>query len=71
MFPIIAAIVSIAISIYSYVSASKMKQADATAGDFQTTAADEGNSINVVFGTVDVSPNVTAFLAGTPQAIQK
>ena len=71
MFFLVAALASVAISVYSLILMSKVRQQGATAGDFQATAADEGNSITVVFGTVDVSPNVTAFLAGTPQAIRK
>ena len=42
-----------------------------TPGELDVTSADEGGSIPVIFGTCDVAPNVTAFLAGTPKAIKK
>ena len=42
-----------------------------TPGELDVTQADEGGSIPVIFGTCDVAPNVTAFLAGTPRAIKK
>ena len=71
MFMIVVAVVSIAISILSYIQASKGQKSTLKAGELQATGADEGGSIPVIFGTCDVAPNVTAFLAGTPQAIQK
>lgn len=71
MFMIVVAVVSIAISVLSYIQAMKGQKSTLTAGELQATGADEGGSIPVIFGTCDVSPNVTAFLAGTPQAIKK
>lgn len=71
MFPIIAAVVSVVFSVVGLLLGNRQKQQKLKAGELETTAADEGNSITVVFGTVDVSPNVAAFLAGTPQAIKK
>lgn len=71
MFPIVAAIISIAFSVVSFFMSRKAQKNSLTAGDLDVTSADEGDSIPVIFGTCDVSPNVTAFLAGTPQAIKK
>lgn len=71
MFAIIAAVVSIVSAVSSYLQMRKGRKSSITAGEFETTSSDEGNSIPVIFGTCDVAPNVTAFLAGTPQAIKK
>lgn len=71
MFAIIAAVISIASAVYSYIMMRKGQKSTLTPGELDVTAADEGGSIPVVFGTCDVAPNVTAFLAGTPQAIKK
>tara|TARA_R110000751_G_scaffold152058_3_gene257012 strand:+ start:475 stop:672 length:198 start_codon:yes stop_codon:yes gene_type:complete len=64
-------VISIASAIYSYIMMRKGQKSGLTPGELNVTAADEGGSIPVVFGTCDVAPNVTAFLAGTPRAIKK
>lgn len=71
MFLIFTMVISIASAIYSYITMRKGQKSGLTPGELNVTAADEGGSIPVVFGTCDVSPNVTAFLAGTPRAIKK
>lgn len=71
MFLIFTVIISIASAIYSYIMMRKGQKSGLTPGELNVTAADEGGSIPVIFGTCDVAPNVTAFLAGTPQAIKK
>lgn len=68
-FNVITLVTSLFTSLLS--SLYKTKAASMQAGDLVATAADEGGSIPVIFGTCDVSPNVTAFLAGTPRAIKK
>lgn len=66
------AVVFIASVIVSYFLTARMKtNSSLKAGTIQATQADEGGSIPVIFGTCDVSPNVVAFKAGTPQAIKK
>ena len=57
--------------IYTVMQARKGIKSTMTAGTLEATTADEGSSIPVVFGTVDVAPNCVAFKAGTPQAIKK
>ena len=59
------------LSIFAVMQARKSVNSNLTAGELKTTTADEGASIPVIFGTVDVSPNCVAFQAGTPQAIKK
>ena len=71
MWPIIAIVVTVISSIYTYIMARKSQKSTLTAGTLESTTADEGNSIPVIFGTVDVAPNVVAFEAGTPTAIKK
>lgn len=71
MWPAIAIIVAVVSAAYSYIMMSKAQKSRLTPGELDVTAADEGGSIPVIFGTCDVAPNVTAFLAGTPQAIKK
>lgn len=71
MFAIIALVVSAITAIASFIMMRRGQKSTLTPGDLDSTSADEGNSIPVIFGTCDVSPNVTAFLAGTPQAIKK
>lgn len=71
MFLIFTMVISIASAIYSYMMMRKGQKSGLTPGELNVTAADEGGSIPVVFGTCDVAPNVTAFLAGTPRAIKK
>ena len=71
MWPAIAIIVAVVSAAYSYIMMSKAQKSKLTPGELDVTAADEGGSIPVIFGTCDVAPNVTAFLAGTPQAIKK
>lgn len=71
MFLIFTMVISIASAIYSYIMMRKGQKSGLTPGELNVTAADEGGSIPVVFGTCDVAPNVTAFLAGTPRAIKK
>lgn len=68
---IVAAIVAVIAAAFSYIQMRKAQKSTLTPGDLDSTSADEGNSIPVIFGTCDVAPNVTAFLAGTPQAIKK
>lgn len=57
--------------IYTVMQARKGIKSTLTAGILETTTADEGASIPVIFGTCDVAPNCVAFQAGTPQAIKK
>lgn len=57
--------------IYTVMQARKGIKSTLTAGTLETTTADEGASIPVIFGTCDVAPNCVAFQAGTPQAIKK
>lgn len=71
MYAVIAAVVAVAIAVFSYIQMRKGQKSSLTPGNLDSTQADEGNSIPVIFGTCDVAPNVTAFLAGTPQAIKK
>ncbi len=71
MWPAIAIIVAVVSAAYSYIMMSKAQKSRLTPGELDVTQADEGGSIPVIFGTCDVAPNVTAFLAGTPQAIKK
>lgn len=72
MWPMIAAaVVAVIAAVYSVVMMRKAQKSSMTAGDFESTKADEGGSIEVCFGTNDFSPNITAFLAGTPEAIKK
>lgn len=71
MFAIIAAVVSIVSAVFSYIQMRKGQKSTLTAGELDVTSADEGGSIPVIFGTCDVAPNITAFSAGTPQAIKK
>lgn len=72
MWPAIAAaVVAVIAAIYAVVMMRKAQKNSMTPGDLESTKADEGNSIPVIFGTCDVAPNVTAFLAGTPKAIKK
>lgn len=75
MFAIVTAIVSAVLAaasvIYSLIQSRKGQKSRLTPGELDVTQADEGGSIPVIFGTCDVAPNVTAFLAGTPQAIKK
>ena len=71
MFIIIAAVVAVASAVYSYMMMRKGQKSRLTPGELDVTQADEGGSIPVIFGTCDVAPNVTAFLAGTPKAIKK
>ena len=71
MWPAIAIIVAVVSAAYSYIMMSKAQKSKLTPGELDVTAADEGGSIPVIFGTCDVAPNVTAFLAGTPKAIKK
>lgn len=72
MWPAIAAaVIAVIAAIYAVVMMRKNSKSSMTPGDLDSTKADEGNSLPVIFGTCDVAPNVTAFLAGTPQAIQK
>ena len=71
MWPAIAIIVAVVSAAYSYIMMSKAQKSKLTPGELDVTAADEGGSIPVIFGTCDVAPNVTAFLAGTPRAIKK
>jgi hypothetical protein len=68
---IVAAVIAVIAAIYSYVQMRRAQKNSMTPGEIDTTSADEGGSIPVIFGTCDVAPNVTAFLAGTPQAIKK
>lgn len=68
---IIAAVVAVIASAYAVIMMRKAQKSSMTPGELDVTQADEGGSIPVIFGTCDVAPNVTAFLAGTPQAIQK
>ena len=69
MWPAIIAFV--AAVIFSVVMSRRGQKNTMSPGDLDATKADEGESIPVIFGTCDVAPNVTAFLAGTPQAIKK
>jgi len=69
MWPAIIAFV--AAVIFSVVMSRRGQKNSMTPGDLDGTKTDEGGSIPVIFGTCDVAPNVTAFLAGTPQAIKK
>lgn len=75
MFAIVSAIISITLAVasvvYSLIQARRGQKSRMTPGELDVTSADEGESIPVIFGTCDVAPNVTAFLAGTPQAIKK
>ena len=71
MFAIIALVVSAITAIASFIMMRRGQKSRLTPGELDVTAADEGGSIPVIFGTCDVAPNVTAFLAGTPQAIKK
>jgi len=71
MWPAIAIIVAVVSAAYSYIMMSKAQKSRLTPGELDVTQADEGGSIPVIFGTCDVAPNVTAFLAGTPRAIKK
>lgn len=59
------------LSIFTVLQARKSINTNMTAGELKTTTSDEGASIPVIFGTVDVAPNCVAFKAGTPQAIKK
>ena len=59
------------LSIFTVLQARKSINTNMTAGELKTTTSDEGASIPVIFGTVDVAPNCVAFQAGTPQAIKK
>jgi hypothetical protein len=68
---IVAAVVAVIAAIFSYVQMRRAQKNKMTPGELDTTSADEGSSLPVVFGTCDIAPNVTAFYAGTPQAIQK
>jgi len=68
---IIAAVVAVIASAYAIIMMRKGQKSSMTPGEMDSTKTDEGGSIPVIFGTCDVAPNVTAFLAGTPQAIQK
>lgn len=68
---IIAAVVAVIASAYAIIMMRKGQKSSMTPGEMDSTKADEGGSIPVIFGTCDTSPNVTAFLAGTPQAIKK
>lgn len=68
---IIAAVVAVIASAYAIIMMRKGQKSSMTPGEMDSTKADEGGSIPVIFGTCDVAPNVTAFLAGTPQAIKK
>lgn len=72
MWNIIWAPIAFTVGLFSLLMAQLIpKSQGIKAGELQATGADEGGSIPVVFGTCDVSPNVTAFLAGTPKAIKK
>ena len=71
MFAIIAAVVAVAVAVFSYIQMRKSQKSRLTPGELDVTQADEGGSIPVIFGTCDVAPNVTALLAGTPRAIKK
>ena len=71
MFAIIALVVSAITAIASFIMMRRGQKSRLTPGELDVTAADEGGSIPVIFGTCDVAPNVTAFLAGTPKAIKK
>lgn len=71
MFFIVMAVAAVASAIFSFMMMRKGQKSTLTLGELDVTAADEGGSIPVIFGTCDVSPNVTAFLAGTPKAIKK
>lgn len=71
MFAIIALVVSAITAIASFIMMRRGQKSRLTPGELDVTSADEGGSIPVIFGTCDVAPNVTAFLAGTPKAIKK
>ena len=71
MFAIIALVVSAITAIASFIMMRRGQKSRLTPGELDVTPADEGGSIPVIFGTCDVAPNVTAFLAGTPRAIKK
>jgi len=68
---IVAAVVAVIAAVYAVVMMRKAQKSSMTPGEMDSTKTDEGGSIPVIFGTCDVAPNVTAFLAGTPQAIKK
>ena len=71
MFAIIALVVSAITAIASFIMMRRGQKSRLTPGELDITSSDEGGSIPVIFGTCDVAPNVTAFLAGTPKAIKK
>ncbi|EIM39476.1 hypothetical protein HADU_06504 [Acinetobacter sp. HA] len=71
MFAIIALVVSAITAIASFIMMRRGQKSRLTPGELDMTSSDEGGSIPVIFGTCDVAPNVTAFLAGTPKAIKK
>ncbi|KGH48992.1 hypothetical protein GS19_15560 [Acinetobacter idrijaensis] len=71
MFAIIALVVSAITAIASFIMMRRGQKSKLTPGELDMTSSDEGGSIPVIFGTCDVAPNVTAFLAGTPKAIKK
>lgn len=71
MFAIIALVVSAITAIASFIMMRRGQKSRLTPGELDMTSSDEGGSIPVIFGTCDVAPNVTAFLAGTPRAIKK
>ena len=71
MWQIVYYVVMALIIAYTFIMARKGQKSTLTAGSLEATTSDEGNSIPVIFGTVDVAPNVVAFKAGTPVAIKK
>ena len=71
MFAIVALVVSAITAIASFIMMRRGQKSRLTPGELDMTSSDEGGSIPVIFGTCDVAPNVTAFLAGTPRAIKK
>ena len=72
MWPAIAAaVVAVIAAIYAVVMMRKAQKNSMSPGDLDGTKADEGNSLVVIFGDCDVSPNIVAFLAETPVAIKK
>ena len=68
---IVAAVVAVIAAVYAVVMMRKAQKDSMKPGSADSTSADEGRTAEVIFGTCDVAPNVTAFLAGTPQAIKK
>ena len=64
-------VLAIALLFYGFSRMNKTNTQEPSAGTADATTADEGNSIVVIFGTCDVSPNVVGFKAGTPRAIKK